>query len=157
MNQKLVFATREIETKGGLTCAETLTAAELAERSEGGDAGFGEARLTTPCEIRLEFSIGGENMLMEGKIQGQWDMECSRCLAPHMVDFEGVLEETYPLTQDVIDVWEDVRQAMVLSVPDRALCSPTCLGLCPRCGKDLNQGACGCAPLPKEVRGPRVT
>ncbi len=29
--------------------------------------------------------------------------------------------------------------------PSRSLCGPTCRGLCPTCGKDLNEGDCNCA------------
>lgn len=152
MSGKLIFATNEIKEKGGLACTETLSESELE-----GDSGvwgevFGEVNLSAPCRIQIEFSVGGERILLEGKVEGRWDLACSRCLSPHKIDFEGALEETYPLTQERIDVREDVRQAMILSLPERSLCSPACLGLCPQCGKDLNHGPCGCAVERKEVR-----
>ena len=39
-------------------------------------------------------------------------------------------------------IWEDI----VLSLPPKTLCQPGCKGLCPRCGKNLNEGPCACAP-----------
>jgi uncharacterized protein len=46
----------------------------------------------------------------------------------------------------VIDLREEIRQVVLLEVPWHPLCRPDCKGLCPRCGRDLNQGACGCPP-----------
>lgn len=146
MDRKLVFATREIKEKGGWKCSETLSEVELAEDAAACKLAFGDAALSAPCVVGLEFSIGGERILLEGKVEGRWDLACSRCLAQHRVDFEGAIEETYPISQETIDVREEVRQAIILSLPGKSLCSPSCLGLCSRCGKDLNEGPCACAP-----------
>ncbi len=37
-----------------------------------------------------------------------------------------------------------VREDILLSIPYVFLCEPDCKGLCPKCGKNLNDGACGC-------------
>ena len=37
-----------------------------------------------------------------------------------------------------------VRDAIALELPFAPLCSPTCRGLCPRCGGDRNLGECSC-------------
>lgn len=37
-----------------------------------------------------------------------------------------------------------VMEDMYLSLPLRFLCKEDCKGLCPYCGKDLNDGECGC-------------
>ncbi|HSA59363.1 MAG TPA: DUF177 domain-containing protein [bacterium] len=44
-----------------------------------------------------------------------------------------------------IDLSEILREMFVLDIPLRYLCSETCKGLCPRCGKNLNLGPCGCS------------
>ncbi|MDD3689696.1 MAG: YceD family protein [Synergistaceae bacterium] len=31
-------------------------------------------------------------------------------------------------------------------MPRQVLCSKDCKGLCPLCGKSLNEGKCGCSP-----------
>lgn len=46
--------------------------------------------------------------------------------------------------QSVIDIADDVRQTLLLAVPLKLLCSEGCRGLCPTCGKNLNDGACSC-------------
>jgi len=46
--------------------------------------------------------------------------------------------------QAVIDIADDVRQTLLLAVPLKLLCSENCRGLCPTCGKNLNEGECSC-------------
>ena len=43
-----------------------------------------------------------------------------------------------------IDLTPAVREQILLYIPPPLLCRDDCLGLCPKCGKDLNEGACGC-------------
>lgn len=44
----------------------------------------------------------------------------------------------------VIDITDDVRQTLVLSVPLKLLCREDCRGLCATCGANLNVGSCRC-------------
>lgn len=43
-----------------------------------------------------------------------------------------------------LDLDELLREDILLDMPSKFLCSPECKGLCPSCGKNLNQGPCGC-------------
>jgi uncharacterized protein len=45
---------------------------------------------------------------------------------------------------DEIDLSELLRESLLLELPMRPLCSDDCVGLCSVCGKNLNQGPCGC-------------
>jgi uncharacterized protein len=45
---------------------------------------------------------------------------------------------------DRFDLDEIVREQLVLAEPMKHLCREDCAGLCGRCGKDLNEGPCGC-------------
>jgi uncharacterized protein len=47
----------------------------------------------------------------------------------------------------MVDVSGLSREALVLAMPDRILCSTDCKGLCAQCGADLNAVECGCDPL----------
>jgi uncharacterized protein len=47
-----------------------------------------------------------------------------------------------------IDLDEDVRQYLLLAVPQKLLCQDDCQGLCQNCGKNLNRERCSC---PTEV------
>ena len=57
-------------------------------------------------------------------------------------DPETVDEEAYAGKE--IDLSAAVREQILLSVPASPLCRDDCKGLCPRCGRDLNEGDCGC-------------
>jgi|UPI0004926A40 uncharacterized protein len=47
-------------------------------------------------------------------------------------------------TTDVIDIREQVWETLLESLPAKALCDEGCLGICPRCGADLNERSCAC-------------
>ena len=44
----------------------------------------------------------------------------------------------------IVDLDEPLRQYMLMSEPQKPLCRPDCLGLCPSCGADLNSTSCEC-------------
>ena len=48
--------------------------------------------------------------------------------------------------KEMLDVTHDLQQEILLSYPMQFLCREDCQGLCPQCGKKLNEGKCGCAP-----------
>ena len=57
-------------------------------------------------------------------------------------DAGAVDEESYEGKE--IDLKPAVREQVLLQIPGSALCREDCKGLCPKCGKDLNEGDCGC-------------
>ena len=82
---------------------------------------------------------------------------CARCLREfkkhvelrtEAVIAEEVQNEDNPdiflLDGDYIDVDEVIVTAFVLNMDQRFLCSEDCKGLCDKCGKNLNEGPCGC-------------
>ena len=53
---------------------------------------------------------------------------------------------------DKIELDDDIRDYAILAIPMKKLCSEECKGLCPKCGKNLNDGPCNCAD---EIVDPR--
>ncbi len=50
-------------------------------------------------------------------------------------------------------VLEDVlREQVLLTLPARTLCREDCKGLCPRCGRNLNQETCNCEETSSDPR-----
>ena len=43
-----------------------------------------------------------------------------------------------------VDVLPNIRDAIILEVPVKPLCSETCAGLCPLCGANRNHETCSC-------------
>ncbi|MEN8192576.1 MAG: DUF177 domain-containing protein [Bacteroidota bacterium] len=46
--------------------------------------------------------------------------------------------------EDKIDLSNDVNEIIKLSLPMKVLCNDECKGLCPNCGKNLNENECNC-------------
>ncbi|MCI1966508.1 MAG: DUF177 domain-containing protein [Oscillospiraceae bacterium] len=44
-----------------------------------------------------------------------------------------------------LDLDELLREDILLELPTKFLCRKDCRGLCPTCGKNLNEGPCGCS------------
>jgi uncharacterized protein len=66
------------------------------------------------------------------------------------VDEEQQDDDRYYFTGDHLELAPMLREQLILTSPMHPLCSDTCLGLCPRCGKNLNEGPCRCAAEPME-------
>jgi uncharacterized protein len=91
---------------------------------------------------------------------------CARCLCEAALTVCAEQQEFAPTAKDgweeselsdfiddmVVDVMGIAREAVVLALPAQVLCSPTCRGLCPRCGHDLNHGDCECPPPETDIR-----
>ena len=61
--------------------------------------------------------------------------------------------DEYILVENMVLNLDDlVLEDIYLSMPARFLCKDDCKGLCPNCGKDLNDGSCGC----KKTIDPRL-
>ncbi|GAB4545541.1 MAG: DUF177 domain-containing protein [Thermodesulfovibrionia bacterium] len=107
----------------------------------------------------------GKRVMLDGSAGMTVSLICSRCLKrfPHPlhVDFHeeyvpqiDIVDEEHELTEeeidinyyrdDEIDVDNFIREQLILSLPIKPLCSVECRGICPICGKDLNEGPCGC-------------
>lgn len=106
----------------------------------------------------------GVDLFFGGCFSGSVRGTCARCLAeysfplrdgftfvlkPAMKQATGLelKEDDLSLSfykGDQVDLSPLVREAMILSLPTRPLCSEDCRGLCPRCGANRNLGACDC-------------
>jgi uncharacterized protein len=57
-------------------------------------------------------------------------------------------DDLYYYAGDHLELAPMLREQLILASPMHPLCSDACLGLCPRCGKDLNEGPCHCGEEP---------
>lgn len=100
-----------------------------------------------------------------GTVAGVYSAPCARCLAPVRETFSVEIDfpiETVPTESEEetvlaegqkIDLTEISQETVSIHLPMRLLCREDCKGLCPKCGKDLNDGSCDC---PKEEIDPRL-
>ena len=90
-------------------------------------------------------------------VQADMTVRCARCgkrLARHLeprytatlqADPEDAdSEEIFPLDGDGVDVSDVLETCFILDTDQKYLCREDCKGLCPTCGKDLNDGPCQC-------------
>ncbi len=87
--------------------------------------------------------------------------ECDRCTKEYKSFLKNSFRMVYMLTgklephddlnvvylssdENNIVLDDDVRDYALLAIPMKKLCNEDCKGLCPTCGKDLNEGSCGC-------------
>jgi uncharacterized protein len=94
----------------------------------------------------LHAQLQGNALLVTGRLATAATLRCSRCLRtfpqPLLVR-EFVFHEELK-GDDFVDLTAQMREDIILELPQRALCDSACKGLCPRCGADWNQGACRC-------------
>ena len=98
-------------------------------------------------------------LLMKGNVATTIHGICDRCAAEfdRSIDFpidvilvtelsneENEDEWVFPLEGDSADLDDIVRTVFVLNLDSKLLCKDDCKGLCHRCGKNLNDGPCGC-------------
>ncbi len=81
-------------------------------------------------------------------VEDTFTVELARTVAAEGTLTREQLEENvdeYAVVQNgLLDLDELVGEEIFLTFPMRVLCSPDCPGLCPKCGKPLKEGACGC-------------
>jgi uncharacterized protein len=130
-----------------------------------------------PLEVYCALSKIEDLVSAKGWVMGKMLLTCDRCLkdfeSPYKSFFEihyrpqtvksepeeetpdalnlGETEIVY-FEGDILDIADQIRQTILLSVPMRALCREDCRGLCGGCGCDLNEESCQCAEPPTDSR-----
>lgn len=117
--------------------------------------------LVEPLQVQGRLAeTGGDQFFWQGTLTTRVAERCRRCLKPVSVPvsaqvgalFTEDAEEdpsSYPLPSGrELDLADMVREELLLALPAYVVCRDDCRGLCPRCGTDLNEGACSCEPEP---------
>ena len=104
----------------------------------------------SPVELDLRLEAVMEGVLASGRARVTLTGECARCLEPIEDDLEVELQELYVypesdaeedeasrLEGELLDLEPVLRDAVVLALPFRPVCTPDCPGLCLECGARL--------------------
>ncbi len=100
-----------------------------------------------PIKIKAEISKITNAVTVYLTLSGSMYANCSRCLNELEIDFKkDKIELHYPFNKSEpgIDLDPEIREEIILDYPLKPLCQPHCKGLCPKCGKNLNELTCGC-------------
>ena len=112
----------------------------------------------TKVHVAGAVTYGGNEFLLTGSLSARVQLLCRRCLAPVekdvLMEFSEEIDEEEASGEDpVVDVEDVATQLWVTAIPMQVLCREDCKGLCPICGKDLNEGGCDC---PQDDADPRL-
>lgn len=120
-----------------------------------------DSRFTKELQIEATLQKTSRQLYMRVEIKTGGAFTCDRCLEEFQQDIsseygvmyvtdedavEGDGEEVQVVSADSthVDLAEDVRQFVILGLPQKMLCREDCAGLCPTCGSNLNLGKCDC-------------
>jgi uncharacterized protein len=129
-----------------------------------------DVNFDSPVEVKVRLEKLARQIIVRSEIATSASFSCDRCLA----DFRQQIASKYSIMYveeeseagrfppedvrvmrndaTVVDLSDDVREMVLLSVPLKLLCNEECRGLCSSCGADLNAGDCGCTK--EAVNGP---
>ena len=129
-----------------------------------------------PGDARLRGELTVDNTESRVLIRGELDVcgraECDRCLERFdlcwtaeieaVVSRDGVERDdedtdegsawTVHQARGVVDLTPALREAALLSLPQKMICREDCLGICAHCGANRNEADCGCD---QEITDPR--
>ncbi len=114
----------------------------------------------SPVELKLT-NIGQSKVLVEGNVQLTFILSCDRCLkdvdyifdlsfanevvSPDYTERDTEEDDFSQLMQGYhLNVDELINNEILLNWPMKVLCKADCKGICKVCGKNLNDGDCGC-------------
>ena len=115
-----------------------------------------------------------QDIRLKGKLATSVEVACARCLDPVVHEVERSFDLLYrPLGIDAghaelsvtdaeaeigyyqgegLELEDALREQVLLALPLKTICREDCKGLCPHCGKNLNEAQCSCVD---EVEDPR--
>ncbi|HOO32121.1 MAG TPA: DUF177 domain-containing protein [Thermotogota bacterium] len=122
---------------------------------------LGSTDLITPLTYTITVIKNKDELFVNGSTECRVEDICYRCLNPVQTDAKGIIEATYiygnindtsAIDKELeslenviyyvgseIDVFDRVVEAVIISLPERFLCSEDCRGICQYCGADLNK------------------
>ncbi|MFH1856466.1 MAG: YceD family protein [Candidatus Omnitrophota bacterium] len=96
-----------------------------------------------PVEVDAKVEKNKNEVTARVHLTSTAKIRCSRCLEWYPVDVDRKLTKHYEVSATkIINLWDDLREDLILNYPVKPLCSMDCKGLCVICGKNLNKESC---------------
>ncbi len=121
-----------------------------------------------PEPVRAQINVANHAgvVVLEADVSFTYCYRCARCCEAfkkelayrfsHILVVSSVEDDDsdYIEAPDyMLDTDALLRDDILLELPSKFLCKDSCKGLCPKCGKNLNEGKCGC---PEKEPDPRL-
>ena len=121
-----------------------------------------EVDFSAPLAINGEIVNNAGYIHLTLTLSAAYSASCARCLSEvndtlsftveraivtpkEAADIDEEALDEYLVTEDgFLDMNELISDTLELHFPSKILCQTDCKGLCPRCGKNLNDGPCDC-------------
>ena len=126
--------------ESGLELTESYQASQL-------DLNRPDIKFAEPISLWAQINKGINNISVKLNIGAAIHLNCSRCLEEFTLPLSKQINLNLPIeNKKEIDLTDNLREEVILDYPLKPLCRQDCLGLCPSCGQNLNQGKCKCKP-----------
>ena len=119
---------------------------------------FTESKWTITAKGDIQYhlyaSMAGQDLVVRGKVAVPIETECARCAATFqtLLQVADLCIMREKVSEQEVDLTDEIREELLLSVPMRFLCSEECQGICPDCHVNLNAEKCKCTKSKKKQK-----
>lgn len=153
-----------------LSCEEKVVKRTVETEFQSFDSSLGSFPLTEEEPLNLTLTnLGSDKLLVEGEQKFVAKIPCDRCLTETEVPIEIFFSKEIDMKQSAegriddldetdfidgynLDTEKLVYGELLLNWPMKTLCRDDCKGICKKCGKNLNEGDCGCDTVELDPR-----
>ena len=99
-----------------------------------------------PIYYELMMQLVNNGILVTGQLDVALTCRCAKCMEENELHIENnaICHFYEKPNKNEIDLTDDIREDILIALPQRFLCSNSCKGLCFRCGENLNTRRCSC-------------
>lgn len=153
----VIIHLKDVANKGAVHIEKSVNVSNVLRKS---------ASLTDfgPLEVNLDIVSKDGAAEVTGELAIEAEQPCSRCLSPVRQKLVLPFQETFALgdrseedfnldddeddveyvSSEEFDLLPYLAESVMLALPYVPLCDEACQGLCPVCGENRNETACGC-------------
>ena len=113
-----------------------------------------------PVQMKGSVTDAAGVITLDAQVRARVHTRCARCNRP--VEYDKVtpvsfllvkelangeedgMDELFLVESDEVELDDILIPELLLDMEMTVLCKEDCKGLCPKCGRDLNDGPCGC-------------
>jgi uncharacterized protein len=131
------------------------------ELSLSGIEAYGYSPIVDPVKVKGQIENKAGIVTLTANAELVYEAPCDRCAKDVKREFNFPVEHTLVVTLESgendaflevpnmrLNLDELVEEDVNLALPTKYLCNDECKGLCPMCGKNLNEAQCNCkAPI----------
>jgi len=138
MNNDLIILTKRLKNKESIINTY-ISAKEL-------DIDNIDFTFNDDIQIKINAYSVSKEFIFKCNIKTDISIKCARCLKAIIftIDIKDFIFNYENLHQDMIDISNDIRDAILLEIPSRLICHQGCKGFCPTCKTNLNIEQCKC-------------